>query len=98
MRFFSKFRNNQFSDSKFKKYILYAIGEIFLLVVGILIAVSINNWNENSKSEKQLTSILKIYKQDLVIDTTKVHSSIKQLEEREEAIQLFLGDKVTPQD
>jgi len=98
MRFFSKFRKNQFSGSKFKKYILYAIGEIFLLVVGILIAVSINNWNENSKTEKQLTSLLKIYKQDLVVDTTKVYSSIKQLEEREEAIQQFLGDKVTSQD
>ena len=39
------------TENKFSKYLLYAIGEIVLVVVGILIALSINNWNENKKSK-----------------------------------------------
>lgn len=36
------------SENKFRKYLLYAIGEIILVVIGILIAVSINNWKQSS--------------------------------------------------
>jgi len=49
-------------ENKVSKYILYAIGEIVLVVIGILIALSINNWNENEKSrdsEKLLLTNLK---------------------------------------
>ncbi len=38
-------------ENKTGKYFKYAIGEIILVVIGILIALSINNWNENRKSE-----------------------------------------------
>ena len=43
-------RQRLVSENKFSKYLLYAIGEIILVVIGILIALSINNWNENRKS------------------------------------------------
>ncbi len=49
---------------KFKNYISYAIGEIILVVIGILIAVGINNWNENRKEAKLLKSYLQTYKND----------------------------------
>ena len=39
-------------QNKTGKYLKYAIGEIVLVVIGILIALSINNWNESQKSEK----------------------------------------------
>ena len=39
-------------ESKSFKYTLYAVGEIFLIIVGILIAVQINDWNENRKEKK----------------------------------------------
>ena len=51
IKFFRKIRQNLLSENKFSKYLIYAIGEIFLVVVGILIALSINNWNENRKTE-----------------------------------------------
>ena len=38
------------SENKFSRYLIYAIGEIILVVIGILIALQINNWNENRKS------------------------------------------------
>jgi hypothetical protein len=49
-------------ENKASKYMLYAIGEIVLVVIGILIALSINNWNETQKlikNEKELITSLK---------------------------------------
>ena len=57
INFLRKTRQQLFSENKVSKYILYAIGEIVLVVIGILIALSINNWNENLKEraiEKEL--------------------------------------------
>ncbi len=46
IKFFRKIRQRLLSENKFSKYLLYAIGEIILVVIGILIALQINNWNE----------------------------------------------------
>ena len=57
VKVFRSFRSKLLQDGSARKYILYAIGEIFLVVVGILIALSINNWNneqELRKAEKQI--------------------------------------------
>jgi len=50
IKFFRKIRQNLLSEGKIGKYFKYAIGEIVLVVLGILIAISINNWNEDRKS------------------------------------------------
>ena len=52
IKFFRKIRQNILSEGKTGKYFKYAIGEIILVVIGILIALSINNWNEDRKAEK----------------------------------------------
>jgi len=52
IKFFRKIRQKLLSENKFGKYLTYAIGEIVLVVIGILIALSINNWN-NDKKDKQ---------------------------------------------
>jgi hypothetical protein len=46
VKFFRKIRQKLLSENKFSKYFIYAIGEIVLVVIGILIALQINNWNE----------------------------------------------------
>ena len=51
IKFFRKIRQNLLSEGKTGKYFKYAIGEIILVVIGILIALQINNWNENRKVE-----------------------------------------------
>ena len=61
---FRKIRQNLLSEGKTGKYIKYAIGEIVLVVIGILIALTINNWNENRKTEVKR----KIYYRQLLID------------------------------
>ncbi len=45
IKFFRRIRQQLLSENKFSKYLVYAIGEIVLVVIGILIALSINNWN-----------------------------------------------------
>jgi hypothetical protein len=49
IKFFRKIRQKTLTENKFGKYLTYAIGEIILVVIGILIALQINNWNENQK-------------------------------------------------
>ena len=46
------------TENKFSKYLIYALGEIILVVIGILIALGINNWNENRKDSKQERIVL----------------------------------------
>jgi len=57
IKFFRKIRQKLLSENKFSKYLLYAIGEIILVVIGILIALYINNLN----TEKQDSIILNGY-------------------------------------
>jgi len=46
LRFFRQIRQKLLTDNKFSKYLLYAVGEILLVVIGILIALQVDTWNE----------------------------------------------------
>lgn len=56
------------------RYLKYAIGEIVLVVIGILIALSINNWNEQNKINKSIHSHLEILKQNLLEDQAQLQN------------------------
>ncbi|PWI31325.1 hypothetical protein DI383_01250 [Flavobacteriaceae bacterium LYZ1037] len=70
IKFFRKIRQNLIIENRTSKYFKYAIGEIVLVVIGILIALQINTWNENRKhalAEKEFfKSITKDLNQDLI--------------------------------
>ncbi len=51
IKFFRKIRQNLLMENKTGQYLKYALGEIILVVIGILIALSINNWNEHRKEK-----------------------------------------------
>ena len=57
--FFRKIRYRLAEDNQFLKYSRYAIGEIFLVVIGILIALYINNWNEDRKGDENTKLLFK---------------------------------------
>jgi len=59
IKFFRKIRQKMLTENKFSKYLIYAIGEIVLVVIGILIALSINNWNNNKAERRLENDILK---------------------------------------
>ena len=56
--FFRKIRKKMADDNRPLKYMRYAIGEILLVVVGILIALQINNWNEGRKQQNEINNAL----------------------------------------
>jgi len=74
-------RNRSVQAGKFSKYLLYAIGEIILVVIGILIALQINNWNENNKLRKSIEKSLIEVKENLMIDNLELPEIIQTVEE-----------------
>ena len=77
IKFFRKIRQNLLSEGKTGKYLKYAIGEIILVVIGILIALAINNWNENRKSKKVANEIYQNLQNSLEQDSIEVQRIIK---------------------
>jgi Family of unknown function (DUF6090) len=76
IKFFRKIRQQLLSDNKFSKYLLYAVGEIVLVVFGILIALSINNWNEEKKRMSLKASYIESLRNDLQTDIVFLEEGI----------------------
>jgi len=90
IKFFRKIRFNLMEQNKTGKYLKYAIGEIVLVVIGILIALQINNWNESRKQKKQIhTNILSIAK-DISNDTVLQQRIMKSLKKEIKAGELLV--------
>ena len=68
IKFFRQIRYKLMSENKTGKYFKYAIGEIILVVIGILIALNINNWNEKRKNNLLKQAYIKNLKIDLNTD------------------------------
>ncbi|MBO6881046.1 DUF6090 family protein [Winogradskyella sp.] len=80
IKLFRKVRQRLLTENKFSKYSLYAIGEILLVVIGILIALAINNWNENRKLRLAELETLSEIQNGLVQDNNVLLSNLKILE------------------
>ena len=68
LRFFRQIRQRLLTDNKFSKYLLYAVGEILLVVIGILIALQVNNWNTARTEENELNAYLLTISQNIQSD------------------------------
>jgi len=66
--FFRRIRKKFADENKPMKYMRYAIGEILLVVIGILIALQVNNWNEERNDQEKIKSLTKSLIQDLEND------------------------------
>ena len=82
IKFFRKIRQRLLTENKFSKYLLYAVGEIVLVVIGILIALQINNWNELQKNEKIEAVFLQDFRGDLETDIKTLQAAILENNER----------------
>jgi hypothetical protein len=71
MKIFRNIRQKLASENKVMAYLRYAIGEILLVVIGILVALQINNWNEQRKENVKIQTYLKSMLVDLNNDTNK---------------------------
>lgn len=77
LRIFRRIRKNNLLAGKSRRYLKYAIGEIALVVIGILIALQINNWNENVKTLKSKKQSYLNIKRQLTENKEIVEACIK---------------------
>ena len=70
LKFFRNIRQKLITENRFSKYMVYAVGEIFLVVIGILIALQINNWNEAHKTEQKQRDYLALIKNEMSSNLT----------------------------
>ena len=80
IKFFRKIRQNLIAEGNVAKYLRYAFGEILLVVIGILIALQINNWNEARQDEALEIRYLNRLKLDLAEDTIYYNQRIERAE------------------
>ncbi len=72
-KFFQQIRLFLLKETRFRKYLLHAAGEVFLIIIGILVALQINNWNSERLERKKERSILLEMKKNLKKDLSDVH-------------------------
>ena len=78
IKFFRHIRQQLLKEGNTSKYFRYAIGEIFLVVIGILIALQINNWNEEKKEQAIIKEYAKSLIQDLEADIRMIDIIVYQ--------------------
>ncbi|PKA99792.1 hypothetical protein B0O79_3513 [Flavobacteriaceae bacterium MAR_2009_75] len=89
IKFFRRIRQRLLSENKFSKYLLYAVGEIVLVVIGILLALQINDWNEESKNQKEAHKILLQLKHEFETNNDLIDTSIEFQRRRLNAVDGF---------
>ena len=73
-RIFRTIRKSLLARNRFSNYLLYALGEIVLVVIGILVALQINNWNDQRKLHNQELKYLRNIRADLVNNIAEMDS------------------------
>ena len=85
IKFFRKIRYSLVKQHKTGTYLKYAIGEVLLVMVGILLALQVNNWNEKHKSQRKEISNLKSLRSELITTLEELKSDSAQHTEFYEA-------------
>ena len=79
LHFFRKIRQHLLTENRFTKYLFYAIGEILLVVIGILIALYINNKNEQRKEQEKFDMVLVDVEKELMDNISMTREIINRL-------------------
>tara|TARA_R110001632_G_scaffold43376_1_gene109878 strand:+ start:38445 stop:39527 length:1083 start_codon:yes stop_codon:yes gene_type:complete len=105
IKFFRKIRQNLLMDlpagkagNKTSKYFKYAIGEIVLVVIGILIALQINNWNETRNQKQTVKALFLDVQRDLLNDIEEATYIMNWFEELDTIAQNIYNDKYKKED
>lgn len=97
IKFFRTIRRSLINQNKMKKYFKYAIGEILLVVIGILIALQINNWNEDAKTQKTTHYVLQEILNNLKEDSNILEGIVLQREKARASVANMIGYLNQPQ-
>jgi len=77
IKFFRQIRKKLIQQDNVRKYLLYAIGEIILVVIGILIALQINNWNEHQKAIKKEAEVIASLKEEILKNINDLEKTLQ---------------------
>ncbi|WP_299228596.1 DUF6090 family protein [uncultured Psychroserpens sp.] len=96
IKFFRRAKKKFISENKFSKYLLYAIGEIILVVIGILIALQINNKSEYRKERDQEIELLKSLANEIKLDILQIENNTKLSNDRLDNLETLLQSLASP--
>lgn len=91
IKFFRRIRQKLLMENRVSTYLLYALGEIILVVIGILIALQINNWNETQKQQRLEQEYYCRLSEDVVQDKEQMSTLLGLAQERLEASNRAVG-------
>lgn len=89
IKIFTKIKENLLSEGKIGRYLKYAIGEIVLIVFGILIALSIDNWNQSINREMAEKEFIEGVKKDLELDKEYIQIILNHMDPKIDAYSIL---------
>jgi hypothetical protein len=98
IKFFRKIRQNLLMENKTAKYFKYAIGEIILVVIGILIALWINTLNQEKAQQKKIDSILVKIQNDILQDIDNADWLLENYMRKDSIYTRMMRDTLSPED
>ncbi|MBX2873037.1 MAG: hypothetical protein KTR30_13075 [Saprospiraceae bacterium] len=98
LKFFRRIRRKLLDNGNLKNYLAYAVGEIVLVVIGILIALQFNNWNQANSDEAKLVSLLHELAVDLALEVDKSEWVLDSYFKKNSMITLNLAGKLKEED
>lgn len=98
IKLFRKIRQNLIMENKNSKYIKYAFGEIILVMIGILLALQVNNWNEKRKVSNSIESLFTVFEDELAANIWESGGLIRRGYYRDSITTLFIKNKITRKD
>lgn len=91
LNFFKKIRQELIDKGNLKRYLLYAIGEILLVVIGILLALQINNWNEKNKARENEKYVLIELESNLQEEQTQIAEMLERRAKAQKAMEQMVN-------
>jgi len=94
VKLFNKIRNRALNENKLGKYLKYAIGEIILVMIGILLALQVNTWNNNRELKKEELKVMKSLHQEFSKNLKKFDVIYNSQLKRKKAIENVMSTEL----